>query len=191
MGRPFKVIDQLIRTLGSTDSAVRAGAADHLARIGEPAVEALLEAVRHPNLGVSSWTVLSGAAQALGRIGDRRAVDPLIERLTYPQVTVRCETAEALGAIGDARAVGPLIAMLGDPDRIVHHSAAAALGEIRDPSTVDMLVSALDDPRLCEGALTALEHWGALPPTAEQAKLEYRERPERHQPRPCRPQWRP
>ena len=48
------------------------------------------------------------AAESLGRIGDDRAVEPLILALTDEDWRVRQKAAWALGKIGDPRALVPL-----------------------------------------------------------------------------------
>jgi HEAT repeat protein len=48
------------------------------------------------------------AADLLGRIGDRRAVERLIRALRFADPSVRREAAKALGLIGDTRALEPL-----------------------------------------------------------------------------------
>jgi HEAT repeat protein len=48
------------------------------------------------------------AAEALGKIGDARAVDPLVAGLKHHDSAVRDAAAEALEKIGDARAVESL-----------------------------------------------------------------------------------
>ncbi len=48
------------------------------------------------------------AAEALARLGDDRAVDPLIQALTDEDWRVRQKVAWALGQIGDERALVPL-----------------------------------------------------------------------------------
>jgi HEAT repeat protein len=48
----------------------------------------------------------------LGKIGDARAVEPLIDVLSDKGAYVSREAAEALGKIGDASAVEPLIKVL-------------------------------------------------------------------------------
>jgi len=66
------------------------------------------------------WGVRHGACQALGRLGDRRAVQPLINSLDDKNLkadpdyirAVKCLTIEALGKIGDARAVDPLLKVI-------------------------------------------------------------------------------
>ena len=52
-----------------------------------------------------SAVVLGGIANAIGQIGDRRAIDPLIELSQDDQVTrlARAFVAAALGGIGDRR----------------------------------------------------------------------------------------
>lgn len=54
------------------------------------------------------------AIVALGRIGDTRAVEPLIALLEHNDSTIRVFSAQALGRIGDSRAVEPLSKKLTD-----------------------------------------------------------------------------
>jgi len=79
--------------------------------------------------------VRQAAAEALGELGDARAVGPLIVALQDGDVEVRRAAAWALGEIGDARAVDPLIAALRDEDVEVCRAAARALGEIENAQT--------------------------------------------------------
>ncbi len=55
------------------------------------------------------------AAEALGRLGDPRAVEPLIDTLWDDDARVRTKAAWALGMLGDPRALGPPAETL--PDR--------------------------------------------------------------------------
>jgi HEAT repeat protein len=48
------------------------------------------------------------AAEALGRLGDPRAVEPLIDTLWDDDARVRLKAAWALGMLGDPRALVPL-----------------------------------------------------------------------------------
>jgi HEAT repeat protein len=160
---------------------------DRLGRIGAPAVEPLIEVLLHPNHGDQSWRAQRGAAYALGRIGDRRAVEALVHVLGSPagwdEEAVVGAVVRALGDIGDARAVGPLISALATGEGQIRHGVGEALAGIDDPSIVPSLVEALQDSRLSEGALVALRYQKSLPPEAEQALKEYEERPERWSPR--------
>lgn len=57
---------------------------------------------------LSSSILRVAAAETLGKVGDRRAVPPLIAALEDDDDAVRAAAAEAVGEIGDKRAVGPL-----------------------------------------------------------------------------------
>jgi HEAT repeat protein len=74
------------------------------------------------------------AAVALGFIGDRSAVGPLIKALTDESTAVRRDAAMALGRIGDNRAVEPLKKALNDANSGVREGAANALKKIGDRS---------------------------------------------------------
>ncbi len=74
-----------------------------------------------------------GAAERLGEIGDRRAVEPLIRALDLTDSPTQCAAIRALVKIGDRRAVEPLIELLEkDCWHSVTANAAWALGEFRD-----------------------------------------------------------
>ncbi len=101
----------------------------------------LIEALPDGSLGVRR-----AAAEALGRIGNDRAVDKLIEALQDKDSWVREAAAEALGRIGNERAVDKLIKALKNRRRVgVREAAAEALGNIGDKQAVDELVEALQD----------------------------------------------
>src|ERR1035437_8186047 len=119
--------------------------------------------------------VRKAAAEALGQIGDPRAVERLATRLKDSNGSVRkvavealvktgasavdalataledrgldarIDAAGALGQIGDPRAVEPLAVALKDRDGGVGKAAAEALGRIGDPSAVEPLVTALEN----------------------------------------------
>jgi hypothetical protein len=110
-----------------------------LGRIGAPAVEPLLSALKDDD-----WRVRVGAARALGRIGDSRAVKPLLSALKDDDWHVRVAAATALGRIGDSRAVEPLIGALKDPGGPVRQSAAMALGQLGDGCAIEPIKAALE-----------------------------------------------
>lgn len=66
--------------------------------------EKLIDALKHKDCDVRKE-----AAEALGVIGDKRAIEPLIEGLRDEDELVRERIAEALGNIGDTRAIKPLV----------------------------------------------------------------------------------
>ncbi len=100
-------------------------------------VDGLIKALRYNKYGIK------GAAEALGKIGDKRAIEPLIQALkkgAFPG-----EVAEALGEIGDVRAVEALINTLIHGYSDVQWKAAEALGKIGDARAVESLIQALGD----------------------------------------------
>jgi HEAT repeat protein len=60
----------------------------------------------------SNYKVRVQAALVLGKLGDARAVQPLIKALADQNKTVRGIAAQALGQLGDSSAVDPLRALL-------------------------------------------------------------------------------
>lgn len=117
-----------------TESQIMFEAEDALAKIGEPTVEPLIKA-----LDDNDFWMRAAAVGALGKIGDERAVEPLMKALNewydkYEKYENGCHlVAKALGAIGDERAVEPLIEILDEcSDEGVRWHAATALGEIGD-----------------------------------------------------------
>lgn len=123
--------------LGFVDST-----ADALAKIGKPAVEPLVRTFQDPSVDVTTRAVV---ATALGKIGDSRALDPIVAALKGEEDYLKPYTAEALGMIGNARAVGPLIAALKNADPTVAAFAIQALERIKDPRALGPLVAVLED----------------------------------------------
>ncbi|MDO9033851.1 MAG: HEAT repeat domain-containing protein [Methanoregula sp.] len=114
------------------------------------------------------------AAEALGNIGDEKAIGPLITSLKRDEFSgVRWKAAEALSKIGNP-AVEPLIATLQYPDDDVRWKAAIALGEIGNPDAVEPLILLLsDDDRFVRSrAAHALGMIGdpAIPPLTQALK---------------------
>ena len=121
------------------DEYVRNTAVAALRKIGEPAVQPLIQALKDKDKDVRE-----GAAKALGRIGDFRAVDPLIEALKDEVRTVRLAAAGALTKMEDARAVEPLTQALNDKSSEVRKKALQALIKVGKPA-VGPLAQALGD----------------------------------------------
>lgn len=104
------------------------------------------------------------AVDALGEVGDERAVRPLLELLRDPDIWIRCAAARALGQLRPPSAVQPLIEMLRDRtfgpplDTACHQAATEALSAYRDERADDMLIAALGDKDadVWQGAATAL-----------------------------------
>lgn len=84
------------------------------------------------------------AARALGELGDRRAVNPLIELLGDDNRYVRREAAKSLGKIGDEHAIPALINALKDEDRYGREGAAEGLGGMGEKA-FSSLIRAIKD----------------------------------------------
>jgi HEAT repeat protein len=71
--------------------------------------------------------------RAIGALGDRRCVGPLVEAIAdEPYVPARAEMARVLGGLGDRRAVRPLERLLaGETEQVVREAARAALARLR------------------------------------------------------------
>lgn len=141
---------------------------NRLAGSGEPQTsDILIKALDNPK-----------AIPALGTLGDKRAVDPLITKLKNDNVTIQKDAAKALGKLGDTKAVEPLIDLVTHKNAQVRREAAQALdklgrsewskwvkGEIidfdrlaqsKDPRVFDLLMKMEDN----EKAIQALGTFG-------------------------------
>lgn len=115
------------------------GKFDKCVEIGSPSVAPLIIALRNENAFGRE-----GAARALGKIGDKGAIEPLIAALKDEKPGVREGAAKALGEMGDRRAIEPLIAILGDVD-YVSEAAAEGLAKMGKVAIKPLMV-ALRDP---------------------------------------------
>ncbi len=93
-----------------------------------------------------AWVVRRQAAQSLGDIGRRSALEALVAALRDADSRVSAVAARSLGRLGDKAAVGPLLARLrragAQRDRV---ALIEALGRLRDPRAIDPLLDALED----------------------------------------------
>ncbi|MFH1688638.1 MAG: HEAT repeat domain-containing protein [Candidatus Eisenbacteria bacterium] len=121
------VVASLVRALGDSNYAVRYSAADALARIGELALPLLLQISGN---GTKEARLM--ALRAVGAVGSRKTLKPLVRALNDPDWTVRAYAASAIGTIGPdrrgRRALERLVA--DDPHPFVVASAAAALDSV-------------------------------------------------------------
>jgi len=85
------------------------------------------------------------AARALGDLGDRRAVNPLIELLGDDNRYVRREAAKSLGKIGDEHAIPALINALKDEDRYGREGAAEGLGGMGEKAFPSLIRAIKDE----------------------------------------------
>lgn len=138
------VVDALIEALSDPDPDIRMISSE------------LLGITRDSNAVVPLVGVLSddwwrnarlAAAEALGEIGDRRAVKALLNALNDVDDAVRGTSAWALGIIGDGSAIEALVSILNriGQGKYARRGATWALGEIGDRSAISSLRAALND----------------------------------------------
>ena len=85
-------------------------------------------------------------AQALGILGDRRAIPALVEALADPDADTRLWATTALSAVGEPRDWETLRPVLADSDPAVRKQAAHSLGALGAREARDDLVPLLQDP---------------------------------------------
>lgn len=154
-----RAVKPLINALDDESLDVRERAAKSLGKLGKPEAEDALISALSNNTDLS---IVCAIIEALGHIGDARAVDPLLGFLTHKEPKIRECTAAALGKLRDSRAVDALIAALNDNEERVRWYAADSLGKIGNPLCTDSLIKLLSDTsaRVRESAVTALGQIG-------------------------------
>ncbi len=92
------------------------------------------------------------AADKLGKIGDSRAVNPLINTLRDENWLVRLHAVKALGRIGSPNAIEPIISIMNDECIYVRRAIMRVLGKepfVKDPRVTEILLHALSDADRC------------------------------------------
>ncbi len=133
----------LRRMLHDPDPSVRRNAIDAIARLSDPAaIDALILALDPQN----EFWVRYSAAEALGIVGDHRAVPPLIEASRDPRPLLRRAVVSSLGLLRDSRAIPTLLQALEDEDAQVRLHAADGLARIGHEGVLPHLEAHRDDP---------------------------------------------
>lgn len=152
-------IDIVIRSLNCKNIDLRRRLVDVLVGMGEFSVDHLIETVDDNELDDNDYLIKKGCVKALGKIGDQRAVDPLINTLDDFDSFVRQTSAKALGLLADKRALEPLINSLkNDTHSGVKVASASALGKLGDQRAIEPLRESLydDNPTLVIRSLKSL-----------------------------------
>jgi bilin biosynthesis protein len=89
-----RAIEPLINTLKDDNNGVQSNSMIALVRIGVPALDILINSLENEN-----WQVRWHAAEALGDIGNLRAIEPLVNRLTDDNGEVRMTATNSIGKI--------------------------------------------------------------------------------------------
>ncbi|WP_218080331.1 HEAT repeat domain-containing protein [Anthocerotibacter panamensis] len=126
-------VAQALALLGSADTSEQYYAAWLLGNLKDPlAVEALIGALQDTQnrTALGGYPLRRKAAEALGRIGDLRAILPLIDALDTEDLYLRDAAAWSLGELGDPRAIEPLVALLDPEAEQPHEALLEALGKL-------------------------------------------------------------
>lgn len=173
-GLKYRCISSAARCLGAMGSEA------------QEAVPALIEALKNgPNnyeTGDGPIPTRDDIIKALGKIGDPRAVKPLIAALhsprpvdtgLFPRSSGKPRkgydgTIEALGLLGPAavEAVPHIIPFLKQSDSYLFRAATIVLGQIKDPRAIPPLIEALNNPTNPGLAADTLAKFG---PVADEA----------------------
>ncbi len=119
------VIKQVISELRDTNKERRRTAVMKLGMLGgDQAVRTLIMVVTNHH---EDLIVRGRAALMLGKLGDTRAVEPLIRALDTPGFQTTLNAVEALGKLGDPRAIEPLKRFLNTDHEKYREAAQEAL----------------------------------------------------------------
>jgi len=154
-----RALEPLMKAFESKE--LRGRAAMALRYFKEPRVIKLLIGALHDQ----DAYIRSVSAEALGEIGDKQAVDPIIELLNdkINRGKSQVSAAVALGNLGGKKATPALLKSLRSENVYVREASARALGKIGDPTAVDLLIETTDDEgqRVRAAAIEALGKLGS------------------------------
>lgn len=130
----------LVRQLNSKNQQTRDRAEETLKKIGQPAVEPLIQVLSHPGAPTESR---QRAARILGEIKDERAIPALIS--TLGDIQVRVYSEESLKKLG-APATEQLVKSINNPDHDVQIGVIEVLGEMKEKKAIAPLTEiAMDE----------------------------------------------
>lgn len=155
--------------LSDRDEGVRLAAIGAMGNLGQMQAGVFLaeKAATDPSI-----TVRVAATEALGRVGSRAAIEPLIAGLSDPQLKIRQASVQALvsmcellasgnrGEMGRSKTVLALASVLADKDPEVRTKAAEGLGLLGDQRAVEKLAPLIADPQAGMAVITALGRIG-------------------------------
>jgi HEAT repeat protein len=132
-------VELLLAQLKSEDLEVRRSAVVALGRIRDTsATPALVESLTDESLAIE-------AANALGQIGDARAVDGLVNLVGHNDASVRQAAVSALNSLTLPSISKRIIPLLHDPDPNVRESAVKIAGYFGYPEAADALLELSHD----------------------------------------------
>ncbi|MGY5852167.1 MAG: HEAT repeat domain-containing protein, partial [Candidatus Thorarchaeota archaeon] len=140
--RDPEVIEELIQLLGHEDEDVQRSAQKELGKFKQLAFDRLMEILQDKE---EYWLIREGAAGALGRIKDKRAVDTLLVTLKDDHEMIRCNSAWSLAELKVKRTLKALIEATKDEFWMVRLNAAAGIGKIGGKRALDRLLEMVED----------------------------------------------
>jgi HEAT repeat protein len=135
-----RAVAALMTVMRDESGTLRSQASVSLARLGPVALPKLVDALRD-----SKPSVRQLAAEALGDIGSREAVAPLVRLIETDTSGARLEAIAALGKIGEPSAIEPILSVQRSGSVAVRRKAIGALAQFRDKRAVEALTLALAD----------------------------------------------
>lgn len=144
--RNQQAVGPFVERLGDEDWRVCRAACEALVALGLMTVARLIRALEDHNPYVR-WLV----CEALGRLEDGWAVEPLISRLGDDTPWIREATCDALGRLADQRAVKSLLLRLEDSNVEVRNAACKAL------TALSQLLQPHVDSLLCHACLARFQ----------------------------------
>ena len=162
-----EAVDALLNFVHETmeDWRVKIRAIRLLGEIDDPAVsDKLVTIFNDPFLNQECPAIKTNTALALGKRFNEgsRAVDSLIDALTYNDILVREAAIQSLGIIGDSRSVPFLMPLLNDKSFAIKMSTIKALERIGHPDAIPVLRKIADrekDPYIKQATLSALKNF--------------------------------
>ncbi|MCK4795149.1 MAG: HEAT repeat domain-containing protein [Desulfobacteraceae bacterium] len=155
-------VEHHIKTLREAKSwSERANAAEKLGQIGH--AQAVLPLITSLQDASENREVKSVAMQALGKVHDERAIEPLIEALGLSDPVTGQPLADTLAQFGEA-VLQPLMKVLSSSKREAQRFwATRILGGLKTHRATSILLNALSDhsPKVRSEAALALRHLGA------------------------------
>jgi HEAT repeat protein len=148
------LLEVLLSALGEERGIVVDRASEMLVRLAPESIDALVDEL-------STGSNPGEAAYILGRIGDPRTLDPLVNALRHTDAKVRAESAAALAELQDPAAVKPLLEATSDSEHNVRAQAGAALDRMGTTAVI-FGVAALLQPTIEEAVRSAVPQPGAV-----------------------------
>ena len=97
-------------------------------------------------LNSPEWYVVRNIIYVLREIGDQRAVEHLLKKVSHPEPRVRIELLRTLAELGDSRALEPISASLdGEAEAQLRYTAIRAMGSLGSEAARHILMDKIRD----------------------------------------------